>query len=200
MNNRGESLCFSTDEDDLQQIVYNSYHIHVLFWTNNEEHRNGAMQLRENFLKTFNMTTEDKHCTSLLHQNASCYFNTDLGPAGPFLTSQWAVYVSLEDYQDMSEWITKRRGKYDVLIHPNSGCNQNDHAQWPVWAGTPWEIDVSIFKRGDFPDPWRPPHYQPPRSAVAPANSTTMQQSTQLPVAEKIPFLRTTAGENLMEI
>jgi len=39
------------------------------------------------------------------------------------------------------------------LIHPNSGCELEDHTWWAFWGGNPWEIDLSAFSH-DMPWPW----------------------------------------------
>eukprot|EP00389_Voromonas_pontica_P001393 GDKH01002096.1.p1 GENE.GDKH01002096.1~~GDKH01002096.1.p1 ORF type:complete len:214 (-),score=29.97 GDKH01002096.1:328-969(-) len=156
-NEDGVSICNSEDEEASKRIVYNSFHIHVLFWGSNKNHTSGALALRDRFLEAFDLTKPEHHCASLLHQNASCFFYPDMEAAGPFVVAQWSIYVVPKDIVRMSEWITKRRGSYDVLIHPNSGCNIRDHVHFPVWSGKPWPIDATIFKRLDKPDDWRVP-------------------------------------------
>jgi len=47
----------------------------------------------------------------------------------------------------------QNRGNYDVLIHPNSGCELEDHSWWAFWGGNPWELDLSIMSH-DMPFPW----------------------------------------------
>ena len=39
-----------------------SYHIHVLFWPSNEENTAGAMELRDNFMKHFELDEENGMC------------------------------------------------------------------------------------------------------------------------------------------
>jgi aromatic ring-cleaving dioxygenase len=37
------------------------------------------------------------------------------------------------------------KGNLDMLIHPNTGCEKEDHTNWASWSGTKWEIDTSVF-------------------------------------------------------
>ena len=51
-------------------------------------------------------------------------------PEGPFLTSQWSVFVPLESFSQTVSWIMQHRGIYDILVHPNSGCELEDDSWW----------------------------------------------------------------------
>ena len=31
------------------------------------------------------------------------------------------------------------------MIHPNSGCEVEDHTEWAVWGGKTWELIPEIF-------------------------------------------------------
>ena len=61
----------------------------------------------------------------------------DIGfsPEGPFLNAEWGVFIPLENFERVIEWVMQNRGSYDVLIHPNTGCMIEDHSDWAIWAG-----------------------------------------------------------------
>jgi aromatic ring-cleaving dioxygenase len=80
-------------------------------------------------------------------------FEPDTQPVGPFLTAQWAIFVTNDLFSETVQWFTQHRGKYDVLIHPNSGCEIEDHSWWTIWAGNPWEINLDAMGH-DQPFPW----------------------------------------------
>ena len=129
-----------------------SWHIHMLYWHSNANHSAGALGIRERFMEAF------KHelgapCDGLFHQGRLCMFEPESYPAGPFVTGQWSVYVPNEYVYNTTSWIMQRRGKYDVLVHPNTGCELEDHTWWAFWGGAPWEIDLSAFSH-DKPWPW----------------------------------------------
>eukprot|EP01115_Flamella_aegyptia_P008903 TRINITY_DN37290_c0_g1_i1.p1 TRINITY_DN37290_c0_g1~~TRINITY_DN37290_c0_g1_i1.p1 ORF type:complete len:109 (-),score=32.65 TRINITY_DN37290_c0_g1_i1:25-351(-) len=88
-------------------------------------------------------------------------FKVEYEPDGPFVTAQWAAFIPLERFQETVSWIIQRRQvkgiinaaggpgvprpDLDVFIHPNSGCEYEDHGKWPMWAGQPWRIDMDAM-------------------------------------------------------
>ena len=50
-------------------------------------------------------------------------------------------------------WMMQRKGEFSVLVHPNSGCEIEDHSWWAYWGGAPWPLDLTIFSY-DQPFPW----------------------------------------------
>ena len=38
-------------------------------------------------------------------------------------------------------------------MHPNTGCELEDHSWWAFWGGTPWQINNDAFSF-DYPFPW----------------------------------------------
>jgi len=128
-----------------------SHHIHILFWQNNNDSVTGAFALRNEFMDHFGLSDENNTCNennvwNTTHPPPFCMFTPDFPePEGPFLTSDWAAFVPLEHFQPTVLWIMNHRGNYDVLVHPNSGCEINDHRDWPLWGGNKWELDVSIM-------------------------------------------------------
>ena len=80
-------------------------------------------------------------------------FKPDEKPAGPFLAPQWSVFVPLEYFSAAVQWVMQRRGntirtnqpELDVLVHPNSGCEVEDHSWWAFWAGEKWRLNLRMF-------------------------------------------------------
>lgn len=145
---------------DNGRLNFVSYHIHVLFWQTNKGHTKGALELRTKFMKEFNLfrdtdtdnnnNNNEVRCTisggnPAPEQLHVCAFGINLQPRGPWLTAQYSFFVPKEYLQRTSQWILQHRGIYDVMIHPNTGCETYDHKKWATWAGTQWEIDDSIF-------------------------------------------------------
>lgn len=58
-----------------------------------------------------------------------------------------------EDFADIVPWFLQNRNGYDLLVHPNTGCELEDHSWWALWAGTAWQIDMTAFSH-DQPFPW----------------------------------------------
>lgn len=129
-----------------------SWHFHVLYWQINKEHTKGAYELRDKFIEKFEKRLGPE-CVSLFHQDQMCMFDPDRQPVGPFLTAQWSVFFLEEDFNDIVPWVMQHRGKYDVLVHPNTGCEMEDHSWWAFWGGNPWQINMDAFGH-DKPFPW----------------------------------------------
>lgn len=126
-----------------------SYHIHVLFWQHSPASVSAAFNLRTQFMEQFNLTGKEECDDSNTTHGQSpplCMVGLDFPvPARPFLTSEWAAFVPLADFARTAPWFMRNRGDLDVMIHPNSGCEIADHAEWPVWGGNKWELDLSVM-------------------------------------------------------
>lgn len=126
-----------------------SYHIHVLFWQHVPDSVTAAFKLRSEFMQHFQLTGKEP-CddSNTTHGQSPPLCMVDLGypiPERPFLTSEWAAFVPLEDFGRTVPWIMRNRGQLDVFVHPNSGCEIADHAEWCVWGGNKWELDLSAM-------------------------------------------------------
>lgn len=128
--------------------MFQSYHIHVLFWGNNANSTAAAESLRKQFMEEYSLTDEANGCKynpGDLQETDLCMFETDYGAAGPFLTAQWAAFVPISLYESAVSWTLRHKGRLDVLVHPNSGCGIQDHVMHALWGGNKWELDASIF-------------------------------------------------------
>lgn len=48
-------------------------------------------------------------------------------------------------YNAVVPWFVQNRGQFNLLVHPNTGCEYEDHSIWAQWSGSPWNMDMSIF-------------------------------------------------------
>jgi len=110
-----------------------SWHIHLLFHQTNANHTKGAFDIRNKFNATFHDRIGPQ-CKDLFDEDHLCMFEPDIEPIWPFLTAQWSIFVTNEDLTDMFSWFIQNRGIYDILIHPNTGCEMEDHSDWVVWG------------------------------------------------------------------
>ena len=84
-------------------------------------------------------------CHDLLHNDVNCFLDADTEPAGPFLTANWSVYILPSYLEKFLTWTMQNKRDYSILVHPNSGCELEDHTDWTFWGGAPWQLDTSIF-------------------------------------------------------
>jgi len=169
------SVCWQ----EQQPRIY-SWHAHFLFQKNDPAMVADAQALMSRFSKTFNIT---RQCPSLYHQDQACLFALKLAPDGPFPTAQWAAFFRPDQLPTILPWILQNRERkgmvtnacrlwnitdplcgfpapsFDVIIHPNSGCEYEDHGKWHVWAGNPWPLNMDAMDHADpfdnkDPDPY----------------------------------------------
>ena len=126
-----------------------SYHIHVIFWGTNPDRVALAMDLRQRFIERFDLGSEDKSCTIRPGDPAPghemCKFEPLMGPGGPWLQANYAFFIPPALLEETTAWMLQHRGILDVFIHPNSGCEVNDHTKWNRYAGAKWPINYPFF-------------------------------------------------------
>ena len=126
-----------------------SYHIHALFWASNPASVKKAMDFQRAFYTEFDLE-DGKNCTITegdpgVGVTDICPFSTYWLPEGPFLTAHIGFFIPGGQYEKTVKWTMQNREDLDILVHPNSGCEVEDHTVWAMWGGTPWELDTSIF-------------------------------------------------------
>eukprot|EP00656_Telonema_subtile_P045579 TRINITY_DN51835_c0_g1_i2.p1 TRINITY_DN51835_c0_g1~~TRINITY_DN51835_c0_g1_i2.p1 ORF type:complete len:169 (-),score=28.60 TRINITY_DN51835_c0_g1_i2:234-740(-) len=133
---------------DAMDVPLQSWHIHVLFPPSNRQATTKALALQNDFIDAFDLR-HTPNCTMTAGDPAPhaqmCSFEIDWQAAGPFLTAQYSFFIPTHNLTTALAWMVRHRGSLDVMVHPNSGCEVEDHAHWSTWAGTPWELDTSIF-------------------------------------------------------
>ena len=127
-----------------------SYHIHVMLWPKNKIQVDAALDFQKKFNNHF---TEDgkmpicdfKTGDPQPDRKTLCLWETSYEAVGPWLTGQYAWHVPKDLYEVTTAWSKQNRDDLDVMIHPNTGCEVEDHTEYATWAGKPWQIDPSIF-------------------------------------------------------
>ncbi len=140
---------YNTKCESLSNVTYYSFHIHCLFWPNNNDSVTAAFSLRKQFMEEFNIN-ENQPCNDINNTHGQipplCMVDFDYPePACPFLTTEWAAFVPVENFQETVNWIMLHHGDLDILIHPNSGCEMYDHRDWYLTLGNKWELDRSCL-------------------------------------------------------
>lgn len=136
-----------------------SWHVHVQFWYDDTYDRNKAWALRTKFMNDFKSLLSDKVCEDDFFNDVKlCMFNFNHGPIGPWLFSEFSVFFTDELYFEVSSWWMQNRGKFNILIHPNTGCQIQDHTDWALWGGDSFPVDINIFGKNE-PFPWSADEY-----------------------------------------
>lgn len=153
----------SNDECESGNVTFFSYHAHVVFEdVEGSPSREAALKLQQDFAAAFGISAEvdPASCNDDETEHGVspplCMIDADYGPfdgahghwgspACPFLDAEWAVFVPVARFQEVSSWLTRRRGSVDLLFHPNSGCEVYDHRDWGLWAGAPHDLDLTCL-------------------------------------------------------
>lgn len=138
-----EKGCKSTD------VPLQSYHIHVLFDPSNSSRVDEALRLQSDFMRAFALIGKE-NCSVVAGDPAPwikdiCAYEIDWAPAGPFVTAQYSFFVPVDKLTKAVAWTVRHRGNLDILVHPNSGCELEDHTSWAMWGGSRWDINADAF-------------------------------------------------------
>jgi aromatic ring-cleaving dioxygenase len=55
------------------------------------------------------------------------------------------MFIPVHYYFAVVPWFIQHRANFTLLVHPNTGCEYEDHSIWAQWSGPLWNMDMSIF-------------------------------------------------------
>lgn len=58
-------------------------------------------------------------------------------PRGPHPIAQFNIIFETPEFQNIVPWLMYNREGLDVLVHPLSPSNYDDHSKLAMWLGTP---------------------------------------------------------------
>lgn len=67
-------------------------------------------------------------------------------PIGPHTLPMLEVNFSMAQYEEFVPWLQRERGSLNILVHPQSGDDYDDHTNGAVWLGKPVAIKLEVFK------------------------------------------------------
>jgi len=124
-----------------------SWHTHIVYMLTNSDDVRAALELRNKTIERFkDFLGEDcdgrydngRMCMIVDHQ-----FNTTFGP---FPVGEWSIFVPLPYFNLIIPYLSQHRGNLSYLVHPNTGCEYEDHSIWAFWVGHAWPLDMSYFE------------------------------------------------------
>lgn len=110
---------------DLRSIK--GYHVHVYFDATTFEY---AKTLCETAGQLFAITV------GRMHQR----------PIGPHPCWSCQLAFSRNEYADLLSWLALNRRGLNILIHPLTGNDLDDHTLYASWMGTPQPLNLDVFK------------------------------------------------------
>jgi aromatic ring-cleaving dioxygenase len=95
-------------------------------------------------------STADKVC-----QDLAARFPVELGNnngiAGPHPIAQRQVNFKTSAFAEVVPWLMFNRQGLDILIHPLSEDEYDDHTANALWLGNPVPLKLEILHRGRYP-------------------------------------------------
>ena len=113
----------------MQEIdMIGGYHAHIYF--DSEAERAKAAELREAI--------------------AQCFADLDIGdwvdaPRGPHPAPMFMVSFEPDRYAEFVPWLSLNRDGLDILIHPRTGDEPQDHSDHALWMGQARPINLKGF-------------------------------------------------------
>lgn len=128
-----------------------SYHVHIVYDLYDDTQVQEAMALRESAREVF-APLLGTDCDGRYDNGRLCMiddheFNTTLA-GGPFPSGEWSLFTPVSYLSQVYPWFMQHHRSLSFLLHPNTGCEYEDHSIWAAWLGQPWPLNMGIFTEG----------------------------------------------------
>jgi aromatic ring-cleaving dioxygenase len=107
------------------------YHVHIYY---NEATMPIAAQVRD-----------------ALAANFPVQVGKNQGIAGPHPVPQMQVIFKTDAFPDVVQWLMFNRQGLDILVHPLSNDEYEDHTSQALWLGTPVKLKIETLPHGPYP-------------------------------------------------
>ena len=67
-------------------------------------------------------------------------------PVGPHPQAMYQVTFATELFAELVPWLMFNRRGLTVLVHPNTGRDVPDHADFPLWLGEKLDLDIDKLR------------------------------------------------------
>ena len=116
-----------------------AYHIHAMVWPHVPRQLNQVIQWQNDFIDHFGIRGQ-RNCTfdsanPAPEQQTICAWPIDFEPVGPFNYAQLSFHVPKHKFTEVYEYAMHTRNGLDILLHPKTGCDIQDHTLWSSWTG-----------------------------------------------------------------
>lgn len=93
---------------------------------------------------------ESKPKAARLREALLARFNVEPGgfsdaPAGPHPISQCNVIFEVPEFQEVVPWLMLHRDGLDILVHPLTDSNVDDHSKNALWLGNPVPLKLEVL-------------------------------------------------------
>ncbi|PHQ69787.1 MAG: 4,5-dioxygenase [Sneathiella sp.] len=110
------------------ETVITAYHAHIYYDPNSRE---TAANIREQLDQGFNVILGRWHDA----------------PVGPHPTSMYQVVFTANEFPKIIPWLMINRQGLDILVHPETGNDLEDHRDNALWLGEKLDLKLDLFMR-----------------------------------------------------
>jgi aromatic ring-cleaving dioxygenase len=107
------------------------YHLHIYY---NENTQPIALKLRDTLAADFPVQ-----------------IGKNMGIAGPHPVPQIQIIFKSDAFQRVVPWLMLNREGLDILVHPLSDDEYDDHTANALWLGTPVALKLDTLPHGPYP-------------------------------------------------
>ncbi len=107
------------------------YHVHIYY---NDDTQPVAEKLRDTLARGFPVQ-----------------IGRNMGIAGPHPVPQIQIIFRKEAFQEVVPWLMLNREGLDILVHPLSDDEYEDHTAYALWLGTPVPLKIETLPHGPYP-------------------------------------------------
>ena len=68
-------------------------------------------------------------------------------PRGPHPVPQFNIIFEAPEFQKIVPWLMLNREGLDVLVHPLTESNYDDHSKYAMWLGTPVQLRLERLSK-----------------------------------------------------
>ncbi|MBI3302325.1 MAG: 4,5-dioxygenase [Deltaproteobacteria bacterium] len=95
---------------------------------------------------------ESRNAAARVRDGLAARFEVELGrwrdePVGPHPKSMYQVKFAPEQFGQVVPWLMLHHGGLDVLVHPSTGDDVEDHTDRALWLGEKLELNIEFLRR-----------------------------------------------------
>ena len=94
---------------------------------------------------------ETKAAAASVREQLGAQFDVTLGrwhdrPVGPHPISMYQVAFTIEEFEKIVPWLMLHRQGLDILVHPETGHDLEDHRDHALWLGEKLKLNLGMFE------------------------------------------------------
>lgn len=96
--------------------------------------------------------TASRDAAARVREGLGARFNVRLGrwheqPIGPHPIAMYQVAFSPDQFSQVVPWLMLNREGLDILIHPNTGDDVQDHTEHSLWLGEKLQLNIQFLQQ-----------------------------------------------------